>query len=75
MVQLSDELLKALDQRAAHAGRSRSHLIRVAIERYIHQDLEAELDRQIVAGYQRLPQHEDLAAEQQLRDYIAAEPW
>jgi metal-responsive CopG/Arc/MetJ family transcriptional regulator len=75
MVQLSDDLLLALDRRADRTGASRSQLIRDAIEQYLRDDVEAELDRQITRGYQRAPQPEDRAAELQLRDYIAAEPW
>lgn len=75
MVQLSDELIRALDRRAARTGVSRSQVIREAVAGYVEDDLQAELDRQIVAGYRRYPQPEDPGAERQLREYIAAEPW
>jgi len=55
LVQLTDELLARLDQRAVQQGRSRSDLIRAAIEAYMAADIEAELDRQIVEGYTRIP--------------------
>ena len=56
MVQLTYELVAKLDRRAAATGVSRSRLIREAIEAYLAQDREAEIDRQIVEGYARMPQ-------------------
>jgi predicted DNA-binding protein len=58
LVQLNDELLAALDQRAAKRGVSRSRVIRDAVESYVHDDLEAEISRRIVEGYRRHPQWE-----------------
>jgi metal-responsive CopG/Arc/MetJ family transcriptional regulator len=75
LVQLTDELLAALDQEAAATGRSRSELIREAIERYVAGELEKRIDRQIVRGYTRIPQEDDPWAEALARDSIAAEPW
>ncbi len=57
------------------SGRSRSELIRTAIERYIHDVLEREIDREIVAGYRRVPQEPDPWVEARARDSIAEEPW
>jgi predicted transcriptional regulator len=56
LVQLNDTLLAVLDQRAAKQGISRSQIIRNAIEAYLGQDYEAEVTRQIIAGYERIPQ-------------------
>ncbi len=75
LVQLSDDLLAALDQYAASSGRSRSDLIREAIEGYIHDVLQAEIDRQIVEGYRRVPQEPDPWVEARARESIAEEPW
>lgn len=72
LVQLTDDLLAALDQRAAAAGRSRSDLIREAIQDYLGGD---DADRAIVEGYRRVPQEPDAWAEALARDSIAAEPW
>ena len=58
LVQLNDDLVAALDQRAANRGVSRSQIVREAIEAYVASDLEAELTRRIVAGYERHPQGE-----------------
>lgn len=58
MVQLNVDLLELLDRRAAREGLSRSQLIRSAIEAFVAGDREAELDRQIVEGYERAPQVE-----------------
>ena len=77
LVQLTDELLELLDERAARERRSRSTLIREAIEDYLTDDLQAEIDRRIVEGYQRVPQaaDEDGWAEANARAAIREEPW
>jgi len=75
LVQLTDELLAALDQRAVQEGRSRSELIREALEAYLAEGLEAEIDRRIVEAYTRIPQKEDPWAEEAGRRSIAEEPW
>ncbi|MGH8898164.1 MAG: ribbon-helix-helix protein, CopG family [Egibacteraceae bacterium] len=56
MVQLTDELLDLLDRRAAQEGVSRSQLIREAIQAFLAEDHEREINRQIVEGYTRMPQ-------------------
>jgi predicted transcriptional regulator len=56
MVQLSEELVSQLDQHAARQGKSRSALIREAIEAYLAADTEREIDALIVEGYRRIPQ-------------------
>jgi metal-responsive CopG/Arc/MetJ family transcriptional regulator len=58
LVQLSEELIEALDRRAATDGKSRSAVIRDAIELHLHDELEAERVRQYVEGYRRMPQTE-----------------
>jgi len=75
LVQLSDELLALLDERAVRSGRSRSALIREAIEQYVAADVDALLDAAIVRGYERVPQESDRWAEVAAREAIAAEPW
>ena len=75
LVQLSDELLAAIDQQAARTGRSRSEIIRTAVERHLRQILQADIDRAIVEGYTRFPQKEDAWAEAAARESIAEEPW
>jgi Arc/MetJ-type ribon-helix-helix transcriptional regulator len=75
LVQLSDELLASLDQHAASSGRSRSELIREAIERFIAEELEHGIDRSIVDGYRRTPQPSDRWVERMARESIAEEPW
>lgn len=76
LVQLTDELLALLDERAARSGRSRSELIRAAIERELAADAEAAIDAAIVEGYRRFPpqEHDPWAAVSAKRS-IAAEPW
>jgi metal-responsive CopG/Arc/MetJ family transcriptional regulator len=77
LVQLNEALLARLDERAAREARSRSALIRSAIERYLEDDLTSEADRAIVEGYRRVPQTslEDAWAEAAARDAIREEPW
>jgi metal-responsive CopG/Arc/MetJ family transcriptional regulator len=77
IVQLTDELVDVLDRRAATAGTSRSELIRMALERYFRDDLEARIDDAIREGYSRVPPDDefDPLAEAAARRTIAAEPW
>jgi metal-responsive CopG/Arc/MetJ family transcriptional regulator len=76
LVQLNDSLVAMLDERAARLGTSRSHLIREAIEAYLHDEREAEIDRAIVEGYTRIPpkQH-DPWVDASARRSISDEPW
>ena len=74
LVQLSDELLHQLDRHRERAGRSRSAVIREAIERYLATDREAEIDRLIVEGYRRTPAR-DVWGDETARRLIAEEPW
>ncbi len=78
LVQLTDELVALLDQRAARQRRSRSDLIREALERFLAEDAEAEVSQQIVEGYRRIPQEDDdleASARRAARDAIEEEPW
>lgn len=77
LVQLNDELLYALDQRAVKDRRSRSFVIREALAQYLHDEIEAEISRQIVEGYTRIPQTEEelVWAEENGRRMVAEEPW
>jgi predicted DNA-binding protein len=77
LVQLNERLLARLDERAAFEGRSRSALIRDAIEQYLHDEIAAEIDRRIVEGYERRPQTpvEYAWAEASAREAIREEPW
>lgn len=74
LVQLSDELIAALDERAAELGISRSALIRRALEEHLGEDLRTEIDRRILDGYGRIPP-EDPWGDLPARAMIAAEPW
>jgi metal-responsive CopG/Arc/MetJ family transcriptional regulator len=77
LVQLTQDLLRRLDERAAREGRSRSALIRDAIEAYLYDEEKARIDREIVEGYERIPTtDEELAwAEKETREMIREEPW
>jgi Arc/MetJ-type ribon-helix-helix transcriptional regulator len=74
LVQLSDELLARLDSYRARDGRSRSEVIRTAIEHYLGADREVLIDRQIVDAYSRRPP-DDAWGDDAARRMIAAEPW
>jgi metal-responsive CopG/Arc/MetJ family transcriptional regulator len=74
LVQLSDELVERLDAYRAREGRSRSDVVREAIERYLTTNREAEIDRLLVEAYTRQPP-EDVWNEQAAKQMIAAEPW
>jgi metal-responsive CopG/Arc/MetJ family transcriptional regulator len=74
LVQLSDELLERLDARRAREGRSRSEVVREAIELYLAADREAEIDRLIVEAYTGRPP-EDVWGDEAAKRMIAAEPW
>jgi metal-responsive CopG/Arc/MetJ family transcriptional regulator len=77
LVQLSDELLRRLDERAAREGRSRSSLIREAIEGYLADDARDEISRQIIEGYERIPETDEemASAEASAREGVEEEPW
>lgn len=75
LVQLNDRLLAALDQYAARVGRNRSEVIRSAIEHYLANSIEDDIDRALVEGYKKKPQELDPYVEVVARDSIAAEPW
>lgn len=76
LIQLDDARLAALDQRAAVSGRSRSDLIREAIDLLLGTGATAEIDAAIVAGYRAHPPSEhDAWASAAARAAIADEPW
>ena len=75
LVQLTPELIEALDDYAARTGaNSRSEVIRSAIERMLAEDREAQIDRAIVDGYTRHPAT-DLWGDWAARTAIEAESW
>ena len=76
LIQLDDARLAALDQRAAVTGRSRSDLVREAIDLLLGTGDAAAIDAAIVAGYKRLPASErDPWAFRSAVAAIKAEPW
>ncbi|MFP5225832.1 MAG: CopG family transcriptional regulator [Actinomycetota bacterium] len=56
MVQLTEELVAALDAEAARQGVSRSAVLREAAAEYLTSTRRTKLDRLIVEGYERQPQ-------------------
>ncbi len=76
MIQLDDARIAALDQRAAASGRSRSDLIREAVDLLLGTGDAGVIDAAIVAGYeQRPPAEQDVWARQGALAAISAEPW
>jgi len=77
LVQLNEHLLQRLDERAAREGRSRSALIRDAIEGYLHDEENTRIDREIREGYERLPETDEeiSVGEREARELIREEPW
>ena len=55
LIQLDDARIAALDERAAASGRSRSDLIREAVDLLLGTGDAAAIDAAIVAGYRRYP--------------------
>ena len=74
LVQFSDDLLERLDRFRQRERRSRSDVVREAVERYLAADREAEIDRRIVEGYAQQPPR-DMWGDATARQIIAAEPW
>jgi metal-responsive CopG/Arc/MetJ family transcriptional regulator len=77
LVQLTADLLRRLDERAAREGRSRSALIRDAIEAYLHDEERERITREIIEGYERIPptDEEMKMAEANAREAVEEEPW
>jgi metal-responsive CopG/Arc/MetJ family transcriptional regulator len=77
LVQLTSDLLRRLDERAAREGRSRSALIRDAIEAYLHDEERDRITREIIEGYERIPSSDEemKIAEREGREAIREEPW
>lgn len=76
LVQLDDARLAALDERAAAAGRSRSDLVREAIDLLLGTGDAAAIDAAIVSGYARVPPPGgDPWATEGAIAAIRAEPW
>jgi len=76
LIQLDDARLAALDERAAASGRSRSDLVREAIDLLLGTGDAAAIDAAIVEGYERVPPpNRDPWAFEGAVAAIRAEPW
>jgi hypothetical protein len=76
LIQLDDARLAALDERAAASGRSRSDLVREAIDLLLGRGEAASVDAAIIEGYKRLPAPErDALVFEGALAAIKAEPW
>jgi predicted transcriptional regulator len=54
-IRLSDDRLAALEERAAASGRSRSELVREAVDSFLATGEPGAVDAAILAGYARIP--------------------
>lgn len=76
LIQLDDARVAALDERAAAVGRSRSDLVREAIDLLLGTGDAAAIDAAITEGYARVPAPpRDLWAIEGAIAAIKAEPW
>jgi metal-responsive CopG/Arc/MetJ family transcriptional regulator len=76
LIQLDDTRLAALDERAAASGRSRSDLIREAIDLLLGTGDAAAIDAAILEGYRKHPPGEfDAMARTATEASIRDEPW
>lgn len=77
LIQFDDPLLERLDSLGALTGRSRSSIVRDAVERYVTQESDAEKDRRLIAGYTAVPDDAEfvMAAEDGARRLIEEESW
>lgn len=55
MVQLTDELVRALSEEAGRRGISRSELIRLVLQEHLDAAAEDSIGRRIAEGYERVP--------------------
>ncbi|MEO5634684.1 ribbon-helix-helix domain-containing protein [Gaiella sp.] len=77
-LRMPDERVTRIDELVEmESYESRASFIVAAINRFVEEIEEREIDRRIVEGYTRLPQtHEEQRwAEESARRSIAAEPW
>lgn len=77
LVQLTDQLVEKLDELGEQTGRSRSAMVRDAVERYVIKESEAEKDRRLIEGYTKYPPDGefDAMAEDALREMLEEESW
>jgi len=58
-LRLDETLVRLLDERSARERRTRSAVLWAAVESYLHDEVQAEIDRQIIEGYERIPQTDE----------------
>jgi predicted transcriptional regulator len=55
LVQLNDDLVKALDRLSAARGVRRSALIRYVLQTFVESEDDKEKERRLIEGYRRYP--------------------
>jgi metal-responsive CopG/Arc/MetJ family transcriptional regulator len=58
IVQFTPDLLATLDAHVGSTGKSRSEVIRDAVQQYLEKLEEEEMDRRLVEAYTRIPQED-----------------
>ena len=77
MVQLTDHLVRRLDERANREGVSRSALIGDALESFLEHDRDRDRIERFISGYTRIPETDDeiAVAEANAVALVREEPW
>ncbi len=76
-ISLPEALLERIEQEREATGESRSEFLRRALEVYLRQKRERELEEQYIRGYQKYPEtkEEIASAEATLHEAFADSPW
>lgn len=77
LVQFSDDLIEQLDRIGDAQGRSRSAVVRDAVQRYIVQASDEIKDQLMAAAYERIPDDDefDAWAQASVRELVNEESW
>ena len=74
-ISLPEELLSVVEKTRQVRGESRSQFFRRAAEALVARECEAELDRQYIEAYRRMPEQIDEGLLRAGLEVMAAEPW
>ena len=77
LVQLNEDLIAELDQLSQQQGRSRSAVVRDAVERYVVNESDAAKDRRMIEAYRLIPDDGefDAWAEVSAKEMLEEESW
>ena len=76
-ISLPDEVLQAVEKERLASGQSRSEFFRIAVEAFLRQRRDRELEEQYVRGYQENPETaEEIALAKPTMGLVLADnPW